>query len=97
LNIHLFLETYESAVVKLRELDEKEYVYSTESGHGEARSLSDKKRYKLKANKINRDLEQELLKVPPLYDNDDDGDTCSLFSENSKESECKHFKLFIHY
>jgi len=75
----------------------KKNMLIPESGHDEARSLSDKKGYKLKTNKINRDLEKELLKVPPLYNSDDDGDTCSLFSENSKKSECKHFNLFIHY
>lgn len=96
MNINIFLETYESAMVKLKELEEKEYVYSTESGHGEARSLSDTKSYKLKAIKTDRSLEKKLLKVPPLCDSDDNTSS-SFFSETSKESESKYFNLFINY
>ncbi|XP_071653190.1 uncharacterized protein [Temnothorax longispinosus] len=77
-------KTYELALDKLKKLEEKKYVYSTESDHGESRALSDTKRYKLKAIKTNRDVEKKLLNVPPLYSDDD---TCSLLSETSKESE----------
>lgn len=113
LNINAFLETYESAVSKLQQLKEKEYVYSTESGHGGTRSLSDKKKYKLKTIKTNRVMEKELLKIPPLNDsnddkdndsdddkdNDSDGDSddVSCRSEASTDSKCKYFYLFINY
>lgn len=80
-------------MVKLKKLEKKEYVYSTESGHGEARSLSDTKRYKLKTIKTDHDLEKKLLKVPSL----DDNDTHSSFSEVSEENECKYSDLFINY
>lgn len=88
LNIDVFLETYKLAVIKLKELNVKEYVYSTGSDHGEIRSLSDRKKYKLKTIKTDYNLKKTLLKVPPLHSDDD---TCSWFSDSSKESECKYF------
>lgn len=77
-------------MIKLKKLEEKKYVYSTESDHGENRSLSDKKKYKFKATKADHYMEKTLLKVPPLQSDDD---TYSLFSESSKESGSKYLNL----
>ncbi|XP_011699451.1 PREDICTED: uncharacterized protein LOC105461293 [Wasmannia auropunctata] len=82
-------KTYESATIKLKELGTKEYAYSTESDHGKARSLSDTKKYKLKAFKTDCDIEKELLNVPLLNDSDD-----SLVSECSRKSECKYLVIY---
>lgn len=75
-------------MIKFKELDVKKYVYSTESDHDEIRSLSDRKKYKLKAIKTDYNLEKTFLKVPFLHSDDD---ICSRFSDSSKESECKYF------
>lgn len=82
--INVFLENYKSAVSKLKLLNSKEYAYSTSSDHGQIRSLADKKSYKLKAVKPNKDLEKKLLNVPSL-DSESDNDN----SDCSKVTDCK--------
>ncbi|KYQ56189.1 hypothetical protein ALC60_04890 [Trachymyrmex zeteki] len=77
-------KNYKSAVSKLKLLNSKEYAYSTSSDHGQIRSLADKKSYKLKAVKPNKDLEKKLLNVPSL-DSESDNDN----SDCSKVTDCK--------
>lgn len=72
------------AVSKLKLLNSKEYAYSTSSDHGKVRSLADKKSYKLKAVKCNQDLEKELLNVPSLESESDNGN-----SNYSRVTDCK--------